>query len=94
MSRTATRVVAVVRVVVMMVAMATGAIGHRLEGHGMVELEGVSGGHGCSSADGVKETREGTTPTRWREGSCGGRARGSTVRGSEDASPCLGWVCQ
>lgn len=88
-SRAATMIVAVVGVMVAM-AMAAGAVGHGLEGHGVVELKGVSGGDGCSSVDGVKETRERGTPARGREGSCGRRTRGSTVRGSEDASPCLG----
>jgi hypothetical protein len=82
----ATRIVAVV---VVMVAMAAGTVGHGLEGHGVVELEGVGGGHGCSSVDGVKEPREGGTPACGREGSCGSRTRGSAVRGSKNASPCL-----
>lgn len=89
-SRAATRIVAVVVVMVAM-AMAAGAVGHGLEGHGVVELKGVSGGDGCSSVDGVKETREGGTPARGWEGGSGRRARGSTVRGSKNASPCLGW---
>lgn len=58
----ATRIVAVVGVLVMMMAMAARAAGHGLEGHGVVELEGIGGGHGCSSANGVKKTREGGTP--------------------------------
>lgn len=50
----ATYIIAVMGMVTVTVAV---AVGHRLEGHGVVKLKGVGSGHGGASADGVKETR-------------------------------------
>lgn len=44
------------------VVVAVGAVGHGLQGHGVVELKSVGGGHRSASADGVEETRERGTP--------------------------------
>lgn len=67
----------------------SGGVGHRLQRHGMVKLQGVGSGHRRTSADGVQQTREGRAPARGWEGSGGRRARGSPMSRSEDATPCL-----
>lgn len=81
--RVVVRAMAVVWVVV-----AGGAVGHGLEGHGVVELERVGGRHGSAAADRVHQTVKRRAPRRW-EGRGGGWPRGSAVRGRKDATTSL-----
>lgn len=62
---------------------------HGLEGHGMVELETVCGGHGSSAGRVVEETGEGSAASSGRERSGGGWTRGGTVSRGEDATASL-----
>jgi hypothetical protein len=72
--------------VVGMVMVAARAVRHRLQRHGVVELQGVGGWHRGPSADGVKETRQRGAPAGRRKRGGGRRSRGGAVCGGEDAT--------
>jgi hypothetical protein len=83
-------VVLAVRVVVravpvVWVVVAGRAVGHGLEGHRVVKLKRIGGGHGSAAADRVHQTVKRGAPRRW-EGRGGGWPRGSAVRGRKDAT--------
>jgi hypothetical protein len=71
------------------VVVPTGTVGHRLQRHGVVELQGIGSWHRRSSADGVQQARQGGASPCRGEGGGGRRTRRSTVCWGEDATSCV-----